>query len=456
MVTTHRSWGPSALRLGLLAVAAVLAVGSPLRAQPIDGAVQEAVGGISINADGVLDNVDLDGHGDLIRVRARGLDKVPAAFGEATEMRKVSLRHLEAAVEEFTKTGKPLPQDIKFLGGLQQVRYVLVYPEQKDIVLVGPGEGWKVEPRRGYIVGVKSGRPVLQLDDLAVALRTAQQAAHGGITCSIDPTAEGLRQLQIYAKTLHTIGDPDTTKANIEQTLGRQRITFSGVPATSHFARVLVSADYHMKRLAMGFEKSPVPGLPNYLQMIDAGGTGMRPMAPRWWLEPKYDSLLRDAEGLSWELRGGSVKAMTEEDFLTANGDREHTGTASQAAKTWADNMTRNYDALALADPLFGQLRNCMELAIVGALIVKEDLPGKAGNSLPVLMDPGALKTDVYAEPKEIDSKASSLRKGQNWVISASGGVSIRSWTIVDQARKSDAPAAVRAKIAPAAAWCSN
>ena len=278
MVTKHRSWGPSSLQIGLLAVAAaaVLAVGSPLRAQVVDGAVQQAVGGISINADGVLDNVDLDGHGDLIRVRARGLDKVPAAFGEVTEMRKVSLRHLETAVEEFTKTGKPLPQDIKFLGGLQQVRYVLVYPEQKDIVLVGPGEGWKVEPRRGYIVGVKSGRPVLQLDDLAVALRTAQQAAHGGITCSIDPTAEGLRQLQSYVRTLHTIAD--TTKDNLEQTLGRQRITFSGVPATSHFARVLVSADYHMKRLAMGFEKSPVPGLPSYLQMITVGSKGMRNM----------------------------------------------------------------------------------------------------------------------------------------------------------------------------------
>ena len=37
--------------------------------------------------------------------------------------------------------------------------------------------------------------------------------------------------------------------------------------------------------------------------------------------------------------------------------------------------------------PIFGQLRNCMELAIVAALIVKEDLPAKAGNSLPVLMD---------------------------------------------------------------------
>ena len=163
MVTKRRSWIAASLRLGLLAAvaAAVLAVGSTLRAQVVDGSVVEAVGGISINPKGVLDNVNLDEQGDMIRDRAKGaLDKIPAVFGEAAELRKVSLRQLEAAVEEFKKTGKPLPQDVKFLGGLQRIRYVLVYPEQKDIVLVGPGEGWKVEPRRGNIVGVTTGRPV--------------------------------------------------------------------------------------------------------------------------------------------------------------------------------------------------------------------------------------------------------------------------------------------------------
>ncbi len=164
------------------------------------------------------------------------------------------------------KTGKALPEEIKFLGGLQAIRYVLVYPEQKDIVLVGPGEGWKADSH-GNIVGVTTGRPVMLLDDLLVALRTAAEAAEGGITCSIDPTPEGMRQLRAYAATLHTIGNPGTTASNIEQVLGPQQISFSGVPTTSHFARVLVAADYRMKRLAMGFEPAPVRGLPSFLQM---------------------------------------------------------------------------------------------------------------------------------------------------------------------------------------------
>ena len=209
-----------------------------------------------------------------------------------------------------------------------------------------------------------------------------------------------------------------------------------------------------MKRLAMNFDPSPVRGLPSYLQMLPAGGrAGTGNMMQRWWLEPKYESVLRDAEGLSWELRGGSVQAMTEEDFLTANGAREHTGKANRLAQRWADNMTKKYDALAVAEPIFGQLQNCMELAIVGALIVKENLPAKTGNSLPVLMDEKSFKTEEYRAPKEVDSKASILGRH----IAVSGGVSIQSWLIVDRAEKSDAPTAVRAKATPAGpAWCWN
>ena len=60
-------------------------------------------------------------------------------------MRKISLRRLEAAIDKCVKNSQPLPDTIMYLAGLQHIRYVFVYPEQKDIVLVGPGEGWKVD-----------------------------------------------------------------------------------------------------------------------------------------------------------------------------------------------------------------------------------------------------------------------------------------------------------------------
>ena len=184
----------------------------------------------------------------------------------------------------------------------------------------------------------------------------------------------------------------------------------------------------------------------------------MTNMLPRWWLEPKYEGLLRDADGLAWELRGGSVKAMTEEDFLAASGKREHTGKANPLAQKWADKMTEHYEELAVAEPIFGELRNCMELAIVAALVARENLPEKAGCSLPLLLDSQRLKTAEFAAPTQVDSKVSMLRKGHNWVISASGGVAIHPWGMVEKAQASEAPAAARAKAAPSdsSAWYWN
>jgi hypothetical protein len=405
------------------------------------------VGGVAINAQGFLENIQTDALGRLAKLRADALQKVPADLNAFTDSRKISLRRLEAAIEESAKSGKPLPDDINFLAGLQQIRYVFVYPEQKDIILVGPGEGWKLDAR-GSMVGITTGRPVMLLDDLLVALRTAQAAAQGGITCSIDPTPEGLAKLNQQMASIMKVGDPKGSASGIEKVLGMQQITVEGVPATSHFAQVLVAADYRMKRLGMNFDPPPAGiKLPSYLQLIPANTRNIN--MPRWWLEPRYEPLLRDADGMAWELRGAGVKAMTEEDFLTSAGSKEHSGKASPVAQKWADNMTNQFAALAVAEPVFGELQNCMELAIVGALAVKERLTDKAGYSMPFLMNTEELRTNEFNAPKQVPSQASVMQKGKNWIISASGGVAIDAWSIAGKTEQSGAMASIRSKAAP-------
>ena len=162
---------------------------------------------MSIDADGLVNNATIDNMNKLGDQRRQELEKIPGDLNGATEMRKISLRRLEAAIDECAKNNKPLPDAIKYLAGLQHIRYVFVYPEQKDIVLVGPGEGWKVDGR-GNVVGVTTGRPVMLLDDLLVALRTAKAAAQGGITCSIDPDAGRSRPIEPGTSSArHRFGD---------------------------------------------------------------------------------------------------------------------------------------------------------------------------------------------------------------------------------------------------------
>ncbi len=439
--TMSRHW---VITFALFGTLATLSVPAPVAAQ-VGFGFNRAVGGISINSDGLIINATTDTLGKLRAERDRLMQKVPTDLHGAATLRKVSLRGLDEAIEESIRAGKPLSDEVVLLAGLQDIRYVFVYPEQKDIVLVGYGEGWQLD-RSGNFVGVTTGKPVLLLDDLLVALRTAATTAQGGISCSIDPTAEGVDRLRTHVARLSTIGNRGSTATGIEKALGRQTVTFTGVPATSHFASVLVAADYRMKRMAMKFERAPVSGMPSFLDMFKSTELGMSNIMQRWWLEPKYESILRSSDGLAWEFNGGSVKCMTEEDFNAANGQREHSGHANEVAQRWADNMTSHYDELAVAAPVFGDLRNCMQLALVGALVAHERLIDKAGCNLRALTQAETLKTLTLAAPTQVDSKVSMVKQGTNWVISASGGVMIHPADQVAKARESAAPAAARAK----------
>jgi hypothetical protein len=408
--------------------------------------VTQQVGGVSIDAQGVLTKIRPDELNNLKRERQAAFAPVPADLKD-TGLRKVSLRRLESAIAEAHKNGTPLADDVRYLAGLQRIQYVFVYPDQQDVVIAGPAEGWKLNAL-GDVVGEKSNRPVMLLDDLLVALRSIEGAQATGILCSIDPTPEGLARVSALARKLtHPGANIQPILDELEKAVGPQMITVKGVPDTSHFARVLVAADYRMKRIAMGLDESPVAGLPNYLEMVKATGRAPKNMLPRWWLEPDYDSILRDAQGLAYEFRRAGVKALTEEEMFDASGQKQATGKADPRAQKWADLMTAHYDELSVKDPIFGQLRNCINLAVLAALIRKENLAEKAGWSMALLAG-SDLPVENHHAPRQVESQASAVAKGGAWVLSVSGGVLINPWRPVAEAKPSAEPGAERPKAA--------
>ncbi len=405
------------------------------------GLRSSAVGGVLVDTEGVVSNAEIDDLGQLRNLRLQVMEQVPADLKQPTKLRKISLRGLEAAIAE-RKAKNMVPQladEMLYLAGLTRIQYVLVYPEQNDIVIAGPAEGWKVNDE-GHVVGASTGLPTLQLDHLLVALRTAEAARQAPISCSIDPTPEGIRRFQAFMKTQKQF--TQASLSGIEQALGMQTIRVNGIPENTDFARILVAADFRLKRLGMGFDKSPVKNMPSYMEMISAANATSA--MPRWWLAPNYDALLRDTEGLSWELRGSGVKCMTEDSLFTGDGARQQTGKQSVAAQRWADTMTQNYEELCQAEPVFGELRNLMDMAVVSALIVKERLTERAECRLPNLMDPLAVSVNEFPAPKQVSSKANALKKGRNWIISASGGIEINSWEVAHKTEMSSSLSAMR------------
>ncbi len=412
--------------------------------------VQSAVGGVAIDARGVVHDLDVDALGQLRKLRAAALDPVPDALA-SSGLRKVSLRRLEAAIARHRATGKPLPDEIRYLAGLQRVTHLFVDPDQQDIVLAGPAEAWHVGPQ-GEVVGISTGRPVLHLDNLLVALRTAESSAETGITCSIEPTEEGLRRLKSFLRDQRGAGSH--TLPGVERSLGLQNVLVQGLPEHSRFAQVIVSADYRMKRLAMDFEEPLVSGMPSFMDLTR--NTRLRNMMPRWWMAVDYDAILRDEEGLAFEIRGQGVKTLTEEDVFSG-GKRVRSREAHPLARQWADNMTGKFEELAAVDNVFGELRNCIDLSVVAALLVKEQLPARAGYHFTVLQDAATLPTHAYPVPRAVPSQGSLVRKGKNWEVSASGGVDLDPWSVLQRQEVAPELAELRGQhLSATEAWAWN
>jgi hypothetical protein len=394
-----------------------------------------AVGGVSIDAQGVVTRSNVEVLGELRETRRRALNASDTQLHAASPLRKISLRCLQAEIEQRWRKELPVTEDLQNLAGLTRVQFVFLYPEQGDIVLAGPAEGWKVD-EQGNLVGLKTGQPIMQLDDLVVALRTAKAAAMpDGITCSIDPSQEGVARLQRLL-TGRSVQISETNISRMEQLLGPQQITVTGVPPGSHFARVLVAADFMMKRLGMNFEAAPVEGLPSYMHMLEeSSATAPRAAIPRFWMAASYEPLLRDAEGLAWRLQGPGVKTLADDGPMTSSAAKNLNGRqrGKSLAEKWADSMTAKYEPLSTALPIFAELRNCMDLAVISALLVKENLPGKSRCDLSLLLDEKRVQVAEYEVPKTVDSRASLVKKGRQWIVGVSGGVEIDSWSILDR-----------------------
>ncbi len=435
----------AAVAVLVLAVAVVLT--PTVQAQVFSNS--RSVGGVKFDLDGMIRNATVAERGQIQRDALDALAKVPADLAGKCQTRKVSLKGIDAALRECAAAGTPIPDAVQCLAGLQKIQYVFACPEQNDIILVGPAEGWKVAAD-GTVVGETTGKPVLLLDDLLVALRAVSSPSPSVISCSIDPSEAGRERVQ---RMKSRSSDPRQAAAALEAALGPQEITVGGVPADSHFAGVMVAADYRMKQIGMGLTPSPVRQLPSFVEMMRSSSRGANTM-PRWWMEPNYGTILGDQEGLAWQITDSGVKTMTENDVFTADGGRTHTGKSDPLSRKWAETMTACYSDLSVAEPVFGQLQGCMDLAVAAALIVRKDLRAKAQCELPMLMREQA--TAQMAAPRHVASKATFAQKNRGWVI-ACGGVQVNPWEIVERTEVKADLAQLRSQIAMAAgSWWSN
>ena len=381
--------------------------------------LRSAGNGIDVDADGRVFPLSQEKSETLGKMMANVLESPPEILDRRVPRRIISLKKLDAKVKEIVEQYEILPDVIRYLGGLTSIEYIIAIPEDNDLFLVGPAEGWRADAA-GNVVGSQTGQPVLTLEDFLTALRLWNQpVVPRTVVCSIEPTAEAMTRLARLQQqfTFINADNADAYAAALEEAYGENPITIAGVSATSRFARILVAADFKMKRIALGLESSQVRDIPSYVSLIS---TSRPNISPRFWLVPEYAAITHDSTKLTWRLDDLRIRALSHEDYLSSQRNRS----TDRAALTWCRSMEANYDALAKVQPVFGELRNNMRLALVAALIRQENLLQRANCTLTILLDNTRLSLIDYPEPKSVTFRSVRSRSGSSTIV-ACGGVEI-------------------------------
>ena len=391
-------------------------------------------GGVLISAEGILNRRPTPGNARQLNVERFNSAKVTLNqdLQKVSELRKVSLNRLEAEVAKMIDAGKPVPPDALYLAGLTRITHVFFYPETKDIVIAGPAEGFFFSAEN-FVVGMNSGRATLKLEDLIVALRAFAPDSNKPslITCSIDPTQEGLVRFRNVVKQWQQAALAGQLRSGMENkivqsykdSLGLQTVKVTGVSPKTDFARVLVEADYRMKLIGLELERPSVKGITSFVAKASprSGNT-----LQRWFFEPDYDCVTINEDKTAIELRGQGVKLVGEDETVGARGQRKGKGKSSGASRAFTNSFTKTYAKLAEKTPIWAELRNVIDMSVAAAFIQKVDLYNKADWSLGVFDDESRFPVEKYSAATQVAPIANAYWKNNAFMSPIAGGVQVQ------------------------------
>ncbi|MEX0586122.1 MAG: DUF1598 domain-containing protein [Pirellulales bacterium] len=394
-------------------------------------------GGIEVDPAGVIKlKAITDDSANLALKRIKSLRaSAEGKLAKSSKMRKISLTRLEKVVAEAIAKGEQPSPEMLNLAGLTRVEYVFLSPETKDVIIAGPAEPFTDDPT-GRMIGMETGRAIVQLEDLVVALRAFPPGSKptGIIRCSIDPTKEGIANLQrkvgelveISRKLRRAPGAAEIQRAKevLKESQGLHQVTIGGVSPKTHFAKTLVEADYRMKLIGLGLDRPPVK-ITSFVSRLGGAGLGNNSLV-RWYFVPDYQCLRVSADENALQLVGEGVKLVGEDELVNASGERKVKGGSNSASKAFTTSFTANYAKLAHKAPVYAELRNLIDLSVAAAFMQAKDYYGKIGWRIETFGDEKKFAVETYNSPKQVEPVCTVVGDGGRLTFPIAGGVTIQ------------------------------
>ncbi len=391
------------------------------------------IGGVYVDAAGLMRQREARASSASLGLARRGVRIASSPLGDprrTSNLRYISLARLEAEIARRTVEHAPLEEAMLTMAGLRRVRYVFAVPETQDIVLAGPAGDWRVD-EAGRIIAADTGVPVVRLDDLLTLLRATRDSPGVPFGCSINPRTENLAAAQAFLKSSRdtplATGKRQRWLEAIRAAVGEQDIEVFGIDPASRVARILVEADHHMKLIGMDLADG-VLGVESFLDTVELDAAGAAPPMNvlRCWFSLSYASVNATPEKDGYELNGPGARVLGQNELLTSRGERVHTGQSDEATQRFAQSFSQHFAELCVKHPVYGELRNVFDLAMVTAIIwdANGGLAKQAGWKGALLHDASRLPLPAYAPARSVESVVNHrIIDRRTFVAGVSGGV---------------------------------
>jgi len=271
----------------------------------------------------------------------------------------VSLRQLRANIESENAD--------RFMGATRIYGFTIDEEDgETDCILIT-----KKEP----------GRPPLQLDDFKVAYDNVRSSPQRP-ACTINPRRETLLKLADLSSRIlgaRSLQEAERHLPEYERIArSPQDVIVFAVNADTHFAKVMVDADYHLKSASNGSEKiDALTSLTDIIlkkakEQISRSGSVTMPLKSynRFWFNPGEVRYRENAD--TFVLTKCPVTLRTEEEAVTPEGNLRGAGKPDPCAKEFADKFTGKYKKIAEAKPLYRELENLYRLVAVADLMINQ------------------------------------------------------------------------------------
>ena len=309
---------------------------SPGLSKGVSALKSDEVGGVRLYFDPVIvndtdkDDARWDMIGELVNRMTQGEENFLVQEGSSRKLTAVNLR----TVLDNDGQGADL-------GGLTRVLGLARNSKTGDVYLLGESD---------------ASTPAISLDVLSVALKLIwQDKSRPAI--SLDP-------------------DPNDF-------FGLQHVRLEEFPQdyrNTEFARVMLEADYAMKRIMLGEDTLGIDGYASFAELLQKNPDASSGEYFRWWMCPRetagaavYHAKQNDMEVYLYD---SDVKLLTET-LKRADSGLVGTGTRDILTETASNAFTQYYSKIEEQRPIFRQLHGLFDVAKLAAVLRSENATDK-------------------------------------------------------------------------------